>query len=500
AELTGNARDAARRLSAVGLMANSRTGLALELVEAGERAAVTVRRYRRTGDVTTLSAAGPTLTADLLARARTAASRTGDADLSIDAVIEAAAAVDPTVLEALLVETGTMFDLDGRTLIRLDDGGVPGDIIDMLVALSFPDDFEVRRSATGGGGGGGFLGSWGSYGYDAWYPYYAAPFGYYYGWSPYRSLYGWGDYYYVDRGYYGYGPGSFITDAPDVSEGRVYEGYGYTRVARPQDDGGGRRARPRATSGGGTFGGGGGSGRRGRAPRAATRDERRRNLRRRRRLERRELVGQRLERGRDRQLGRLHVVGRLVRPHRLASPIVRARQSSPREFRASETPDAITTEVAPRPPPPAAQPTLQGPAPLWRRPLVLIPLLLDAVAPLGVAVQRRHEPEQTAVRAVPETVAAHPDGVARQHVVGLDAVAAEPHGGGGLHGPQGGSGAAPFAGDLEEDPGVRVDQVHFPDRPLEVGEVGELVVAVGMMRPAREGDGGRAEEPQEAAP
>ena len=251
AELTCNARDDARRLSAVGLMADPRTWLALELVEAGERAAVTVRRYRRTGDVTTLSAAGPTLTADLLARARTAASRTGDADLSIDAVIEAAGAVDPTVLEALLVETGTMFDLDGRTLIRLDDGGVPGDIIDMLVALSFPGDFEVRRSATGGGGG-GFLGSWGGYGYDAWYPYYAAPFGYYYGWSPYRSLYGWGDYYYVDPAYYGV-PGSIVTDAPDVSEGRVYEGYGYTRVATPRGDGGGRRARPRGPSLGGGF-------------------------------------------------------------------------------------------------------------------------------------------------------------------------------------------------------------------------------------------------------
>ncbi len=261
AELSCSARDDARRLSAVGLMADSRTWLALELVEAGERAAVTVRRYRRTGDVTTLSAAGPTLTADLLARARTAASRTGDADLSIDAVIEAAAAVEPTVLEALLVETGTMFDLDGRTLIRLDDGGVPGDIIDMLVALSFPDDFEVRRSATGGGGGGGFLGGWSGYGYDydAWYPYYAAPFGYYYGWSPYRSLYGWGNYHYVDPGYYGV-PGSFITDAPDVGEGRVYEGYGYTRVARPQGDGGGRRAQPRGTSGGGIFSGGGSSG------------------------------------------------------------------------------------------------------------------------------------------------------------------------------------------------------------------------------------------------
>jgi len=258
AELTCSARDDARRLSAVGLMADGRTWLALEMVEAGELAAVTVKRYRRTGDVTTLSAAGPTLTADLLARARTAAVRTGDADLSIDAVIEAAAAVEPAVLEALLVETRTWFELDGRTLIRLDDGDVPGDIIDMLVALSFPDNFEVRRSATGGGGGGGFLGSWGGYGYDSWYPYYAAPFGYYYGWSPYRSLYGWGNYHYVDPGYYGL-PGSFITDAPDVSEGRVYQGYGYTRVAPPQDDGGGRRAQPRGTSGGGTFGGGGSS-------------------------------------------------------------------------------------------------------------------------------------------------------------------------------------------------------------------------------------------------
>ena len=260
AELTCSARDDARRLSAVGLMADTRTWLALELVEAGERAAVTVRRYRRTGDVTTLSAAGPTLTADLLARARTAALRTGDADLSIDAVIEAADALEAPVLEALLVETETWFDLDGRALIRLDDGGVPGNIIDMLVALSFPDDFQVQRSAPsgGGGGGGGFLGSWGGYGYDTWYPYYAAPFGYYYGWSPYvNSLYGLGDYYYLNS--FSGRERSLITDAPDVGEGRVYEGYGYTRVAT-QPDNGGRRAQPRGSSGGGVFGGGGSSG------------------------------------------------------------------------------------------------------------------------------------------------------------------------------------------------------------------------------------------------
>lgn len=275
AALTCGGNDA-RRLSGVGLILDNWNWLDLKLVEAGERAAVTVRRYRRAGDVATLSAAGPTLTPDLLVQARTASVMAAQADLTIEAVIEAGNEVEPAVLEAMLVETGAAFDLDGRTLLRLDDAGVPGEITDMLVALSFPEDFQVRRSAPTGGGGGGFLSSWSGYGYDSWYPYYAAPFGYYYGWSPYRSLYGWGDYYYLGAPYYG-GPGSSdFRDSPERRRGRIYEGYGYTRAARPRDDGGGRRAQPRGTpvataSGGGSSGGGssmgssggGGGGRRG---------------------------------------------------------------------------------------------------------------------------------------------------------------------------------------------------------------------------------------------
>ena len=271
AELACSGQNDARRVSGVGLMTDGRTWLALELVEAGQRAAVTVRRYRRAGDVATLGAAGPTLTVDLLARARTAANRMGAADLTIDAVIEAGNAVEPAVLEAMLVETDTLFALDGRTLIRLDDGGVPSEIIDLLVALSFPEDFSVQRSSAptaSYGGGGAFLSTWGGYGYDSWYPYYAAPFGYYYGWSPYRSLYGWGDQYYLTGGDY-YSSGSIRTDGPDPGEGRIYEGYGYTRVATPRG-GGERRAQPRGAgvsqaSGGGvssaprSSGGGGGA-------------------------------------------------------------------------------------------------------------------------------------------------------------------------------------------------------------------------------------------------
>ena len=262
AELSCSDQDA-RRVSGVGLMTDGRTWLDLELVEAGQRAAVSVRRYRRAGDVTTLSAAGPTLTAALLAQARAAAGRTGAADLTIDDVIGAATAVEPAVLEAMLVETDTMFDLDGRTLIRLDDGGVPDEVIDLLVALSFPDEFAVQRpgaptAAWGGGGGGGFVDMWSGFGsgYRSWYPYYAAPFGYYYGWSPY-SAYGWSPYgslYPWDPiNSYSVGP-SVVGPESDRPRGRVYEGYGFTRLAPGTGDGE-RRAQPRGTGAGATSGG-----------------------------------------------------------------------------------------------------------------------------------------------------------------------------------------------------------------------------------------------------
>ena len=259
-----------RRLSGVGLIADNWNWLDLELVEAGQRAAVSVRRYRRAGDVATLGAAGPTLTADLLAQARTAAIRSAAADLTVDAVIEAGAELEPAVIEALLVETDTMFDLDARTLIRLDDGGVPTEVIDLLVALSFPDDFSVQRSGApvtsyGGGGAGAFLDtSWGGYGYNTWFPYYVSPFGYYYGWSPYDSLYGYGRYGWspIDSYYIGgptFGPSGFIgTESGRPSEGRVYEGYGYTRVGTSGGDSG-RRAQPRGTSSAGGRSSGGGS-------------------------------------------------------------------------------------------------------------------------------------------------------------------------------------------------------------------------------------------------
>ena len=233
-----------RRVSGVGLMTSATTWLDIELVNSGTRGEVTVRRYRRAGESTTVDAGATHLPAGVLDRARTAARLASTTELRVDDVIEAGAALDPPVVEAMLVETRASFALDRRALIRLDDGGVPPEVIDLMVALSFPNEFVVdrpaaRTAATFGGAGGGFADRFSPYAYDQWYPYYASPFGYYYGWSPYDSLY------YL-------GPAAsyvIVPDAPDQrSSGRAYRGRGYSQIGvrEPSAD---RRARRRGATG-----------------------------------------------------------------------------------------------------------------------------------------------------------------------------------------------------------------------------------------------------------
>ena len=236
-----------RRVSGVGLMTNSTTWLDIQLVNSGRRGEVTVRRYRRASESTTVDAGATPLPADVLDRALAAARLVSTAELSVNDVIEAGAAVDSAVVEAMLVETRASFALDRRTLIRLDDSGVPAEVIDLMVALSFPDEFVVERppartAASFGGGGGGFVDPFSPYGFDRWYPYYASPFGYYYGWSPYNSLY------YL-------GPAASFVIVPDAvdggSAGRAYSGRGYSQIGvREQTTD--RRAQQRTVRGGTT--------------------------------------------------------------------------------------------------------------------------------------------------------------------------------------------------------------------------------------------------------
>ena len=157
----------------------------VQALEIGGRASVRVRRYvRRAAD-----------------RATRAARMPNSGGLTIDAVKEASTKVAPAALEAALIETGARFNLNRTTLVDLDNANVPDTVIDLMVALLYPDKFQVeRRAETSAGmfpspfGADAGLGSYMGFGYpyDSWDPNYYGNYGYYY--SPfgyaYSGLYG----------------------------------------------------------------------------------------------------------------------------------------------------------------------------------------------------------------------------------------------------------------------------------------------------------------------
>ena len=213
----------------------------VQVEERGGRESIQIRKYRRLPD---RHRALRTLSIDELARAASAAMRQA-VPFTLAEIPEAAAALQPSAVEAALVETGAGFPMTAQRILELSDAGVPGRVIDLMVALSFPRHFVIERRAgpqpasgrgrlAGGIGGSGW--------YDAYgFPYYYAPFGY--GWNSYDSF------------YYG-APVSYSgpVDQPQPSgRGRVIDGLGYTRVRTRDPIGFG-------TAGGGGISGGGDGG------------------------------------------------------------------------------------------------------------------------------------------------------------------------------------------------------------------------------------------------
>ncbi len=124
--------------------------------------------------------------------------------LDADDVIEALEHLDPAVVEALLVESGSSFPMDSRLLLRLDDAGVPGQIIDLMMALSYPEYFAVQDETV-----------------------VTPAVGYSYYWAPWFYGHGYGYGYFHD---YGYGHPPHDSDSRPHPAGRVVSGRGYTRV------------------------------------------------------------------------------------------------------------------------------------------------------------------------------------------------------------------------------------------------------------------------------
>ena len=170
-------------------------------------------------------------------------------EIDLDDVTEAVERIDSEAVVAWIVAHQDRFDFDGDELLRLADSGVPESVIDVVVAVSYPERFVVAPERAIAEADPGFEGrripiSVG-YGYS--------PFGF--GYSPYgygRSRFGYG---YSSFGYgYGYGSGygygGYIPTVVRVerrqveSGGRVVNRRGYSSGSR----GGGRIARQGGSS------------------------------------------------------------------------------------------------------------------------------------------------------------------------------------------------------------------------------------------------------------
>ena len=272
--------DGGLRRTATGVisMTSMNEWMDVQSVAVGEQKAVRVLRYREAGQ----SAAVPAeITAALGSRpfsvstARLAAT----APVTTADIVDVSRNLDEAGTEVWLLEQRLAFTADSKRLVELTKAGVPDGVVDVVVALSYPERFAIdlnrREIETRPGepnlGGSSMRPGYGVYGggWDPmWDPYYGSRYGrrYYspYGYSQYGYGYGYG-------GGYGWYPGQrpvVIVVTPPATEarreGRAVKGRGYTRT-RPDDSGPTPDRRPgsssdgssggRASSGGSSSGG-----------------------------------------------------------------------------------------------------------------------------------------------------------------------------------------------------------------------------------------------------
>lgn len=238
------ANEIERSLVGLSMLVEGNVWIELQSVslDGGEHRELLVRQYKRVADAETLELGFTPLELGLAARAG------ASGPLDVDDVLEAAEQAPVEIVEAAILESNSLFALDSGTLIRLAEAGVEERVIDLMVAISYPDQFVVDRGRSSGGGGGGGYGGYGGYGRyttgyygyypgSCWGPYYGPMYGPYgpgcdYG-SPY---YGYNQPYYGGRG----GGGGIIVTPSVPPTGSLYgskviRGRGYVTVTeRPR--------------------------------------------------------------------------------------------------------------------------------------------------------------------------------------------------------------------------------------------------------------------------
>ena len=226
----------------------------VQFVKMGSHQQLEVRRYNPAksnteGDLGAAPGTAAIKSSDISQARRESAEPPDMAD-----VMEANRSTAVRAVEALLVETEPKLNLNSKALVGLDDAGLDHDIIDLLVAQSFPDRFVIERRGRRGTwssrqtgnfrGFGGFGGFYDPVWYSDLYPYYITPLGF--------SRY-WGGRY--NPYFYGSTVMSPFIIIPNMQgSARAVNGSGYTRVRPRTVDPQRPVGRPgtTATSGGGS--------------------------------------------------------------------------------------------------------------------------------------------------------------------------------------------------------------------------------------------------------
>lgn len=242
-------------------------------VDVGGEQVAWVQEYRLVGPERMAEAGVDDATQGLgfaVSSARMSASRR----ITLANVREAAQRIDTKAVEAWVAARGERFALDADALIELADDGVEESIIDVVVAVTYPETFsidanadartrgrgELRGARVGDAYGYGMRGFFGARSFF-WDPFYYGSFGYgSFGYAPgrfssfYGSPFGYGFGSGFGSGYgYGYGGGYYtpvvVERIPSPDRGRVVNGRGYRR------SGGSSSAGARGSNGGGASAG-----------------------------------------------------------------------------------------------------------------------------------------------------------------------------------------------------------------------------------------------------
>jgi len=226
---------------ATGLIAfaNPMEWMDIKVVEVAGNQVPMVLRYRL-ARASRVEAAGMTDVVAPIAMAVRAGRIAASAPLTSWDLIEATGQVNSQAVEALIVERGDAFDVSSDMLIQLADANVSPEVIDLAVAISYPEKFAIGSGMPEAIQTENTMSSMspmytnrGYYGlrsrWSFWDPYYYDPFYY----SPYG--YSYSPYYYNYGGYGGYyRPTSVIVytnSDPNFagnSHGRVVNGRGYS--------------------------------------------------------------------------------------------------------------------------------------------------------------------------------------------------------------------------------------------------------------------------------